>query len=264
MQNLTVFNNENFGALRTIERDGEIWFVASDVAKTLGYQNGSRDINRHVRELHRNHISLNDGNQARDFIIIDEAGLYSLIMRSKLPQAEDFQEWVTSEVLPSIRKTGSYSIQQQLPQTYIEALEALVVSEKEKERLRLAKAEADAQNAVLKPKAEFNDRVLNAEGLYTITQIADDFGLTAREANNRLNEWGIQYKQSGSWHLYAQYKDLGYTMSRTIIITKTDGTEVTKVDTKWTNKGREFLVHVFEEHGYQLSSVRGNLEEGQA
>lgn len=106
-----VFKNlvhPEFGELRTVEIDGEPWFVGKDVANTLGYQNGSRDINRHVDEEDRRKMMIFDGNQNKETIIINESGLYSLILSSKLPSAKEFKHWVTSEVLPSIRKNGAY------------------------------------------------------------------------------------------------------------------------------------------------------------
>ena len=108
---VTVFKNlvhPEFGELRTVEIDGEPWFVGKDVANTLGYQNGSRDINRHVDEEDRRKMMIFDGNQNKETIIINESGLYSLILSSKLPSAKEFKHWVTSEVLPSIRKNGAY------------------------------------------------------------------------------------------------------------------------------------------------------------
>lgn len=107
---IVLFNNPNFGQVRTLMIDGEPWFVGKDVANKLGYQNGSRDINRHVDEEDRHKVMIFDGNQDKETIIINESGLYSLILSSKLPRAKEFKHWVTSEVLPSIRKTGGYGV----------------------------------------------------------------------------------------------------------------------------------------------------------
>ena len=105
---MKIFSNPEFGEIRTEVINNEVWFVGKDVADILGYQNGSRDINRHVDEEDRHKIMLFDGNQDKETIIINESGLYSLILSSKLESAKRFKRWVTSEVLPSIRKTGSY------------------------------------------------------------------------------------------------------------------------------------------------------------
>lgn len=108
MNNLQIFSNEEFGEIRTVTINNDPYFVGKDVANTLGYQNGSRDINRHVDEEDRRKVMIFDGNQDKETIIINESGLYSLILSSKMPNAKKFKRWVTSEVLPSIRKTGSY------------------------------------------------------------------------------------------------------------------------------------------------------------
>ena len=105
---IKIFENEEFGSVRTMEINGEPYFVGKDVADILGYQNGSRDINRHVDEDDREKVMIFDGNQNKESIIINESGLYSLILSSKLPKAKKFKRWVTSEILPSIRKTGGY------------------------------------------------------------------------------------------------------------------------------------------------------------
>ena len=112
-----IFENEEFGSVRTLEINGKPYFVGKDVADILGYQNGSRDINRHVDEDDREKVMIFDGNQNKESIIINESGLYSLILSSKLPTAKKFKRWVTSDVLPAIRKTGSYSIQSK-PDSY--------------------------------------------------------------------------------------------------------------------------------------------------
>lgn len=114
---IKIFENDEFGSVRTMEINGKPYFVGKDVADILGYQNGSRDINRHVDEDDREKVMIFDGNQDKVSIIINESGLYSLILSSKLPTAKKFKRWVTSDVLPAIRKTGSYSIQSK-PDSY--------------------------------------------------------------------------------------------------------------------------------------------------
>ena len=114
---IKIFENEEFGSVRTMEINGKPYFVGKDVTDILGYQNGSRDINRHVDEDDREKVMIFDGNQDKESIIINESGLYSLILSSKLPNAKKFKRWVTSEILPAIRKTGSYSIQSK-PDSY--------------------------------------------------------------------------------------------------------------------------------------------------
>lgn len=109
MEELQIFNNEEFGNVRSLMIDNEPWLVGKDVATDLGYQNGSRDINRHVDEEDRRKVMVFDGKQNKETIVINESGLYALVFGSKLPSAKKFKHWVTSEVLPTLRKTGSYA-----------------------------------------------------------------------------------------------------------------------------------------------------------
>lgn len=126
MNEIKIFNNQEFGEVRAIEMNGEAWLVGKDVTDKLGYQNGSRDIVRHVDEEDRANIVIHDGRQERTMVCVNESGLYSLILGSKLPTAKKFKHWVTSEVLPSIRKTGAYKIpltKKEEMRLYYEALE---------------------------------------------------------------------------------------------------------------------------------------------
>lgn len=111
MNKLQIFKNSEFGTIRTVQLNNEIYFVGKDVADTLGYQNGSRDVNRHVAEEDRVKDMVFDGNQNKETILINESGLYALIFGSKLESAKRFKHWVTSEVLPAIRQTGQYQMQ---------------------------------------------------------------------------------------------------------------------------------------------------------
>lgn len=108
MQELEIFKNEEFGEIRTLMIDGEPWFVGKDIADILEYRNSSRDINRHIDEEDRRKSMIFDGNQNKETIIINESGLYSLILSSKLPNAKKFKRWITTDILPTIRKTGGY------------------------------------------------------------------------------------------------------------------------------------------------------------
>lgn len=108
MNNLQIFDSPDFGQIRTIQQNGEPWFVGKDVADILGYQNGSRDVNRHVDEDDRQNYQNGTFESNRGLTIINESGLYSLILSSKMPKAKEFKRWVTREVIPAIRKTGKY------------------------------------------------------------------------------------------------------------------------------------------------------------
>ena len=113
---MMIFNNEQFGQVRVIEIDGEGWLVGKDVAELLGYKNTRDALHKHVDEEDKSEVAIHDGSQNRNMVVINESGLYSLVLRSKLPQAKKFRHWGTSEVLPSIRKHGAYMTEQTLEQ----------------------------------------------------------------------------------------------------------------------------------------------------
>lgn len=153
MNDIKVFENDAFGSVRTIDREGDVWFVGKDVAEILGYTNPSKALADHVDEEDKlNNESLSSLGQ-RGGWLINESGLYSLVLSSKLPTAKQFKRWITKEVIPSIRKTGGYFA---TPKTYVEALRALADAEEEKERLAL-------ENEEMKPKAEFYDAVTDSK-----------------------------------------------------------------------------------------------------
>ena len=115
MNELRVFNNADFGDIRTVEQDGGIWFVGKDVAEALGYSNPSNAVISHIDDEDKLRTQIKYAGQNREVSIINESGLYSLVLSSKLPKAKAFKRWITSEVIPSIRKTGSYSKEQKQP-----------------------------------------------------------------------------------------------------------------------------------------------------
>lgn len=225
--------------VRTVTVDNELYFVGKDVADILGYQNGSRDINRHVDDEDKLKYRFGTSGQDREMTIINESGLYSLILSSKLPQAKDFKRWVTSEVLPTIRRHGMYAVDDLLdnPDMAIAAFQRL----KEERQLRLQAQEEVAQkNQIiqeLQPKATYYDLILQSESLVAISMIAKDYGMSPQKLNNLLHELKVQFKQGSTWLLYQKYADKGYTQSKTHTI----DAERSKMHTYWTQKGRLFI-----------------------
>lgn len=267
MNELQIFENADFGSVRTLMINAAPYFVGKDVADILGYQNGSRDINRHVDEEDRRKEMLFDGNQDKETILINESGLYSLILSSKMPNAKKFKHWVTAEVLPSIRKTGGYIVgQEQLTDAELMA-KALMVAQKtiearmeEVKSLKMLNAVQQQQIAELNPKATYYDLVLQCPDLISVTEIAKDYGKSAKWLNKILSENKVQYKQRGVWLLYQKYAEKGYTSTKKEPFIDAKGIQHTKPHTYWTQKGRLFLYEFLKGLGY-LPIVEQQIED---
>ena len=247
MNELKIFKNSEFGEIRTVEIDGEPWFVGKDVAEILGYANPSKALSDHVDEEDKlNNESLSSLGQ-RGGWLINESGLYSLILSSKLSTAKKFKRWVTSEVLPSIRRTGAYGVQ--VPRTLKEALQLALEQEEKLEALQLDNSIKTQQIAELQPKATYYDLILQCRDLLSMTEIAKDYGMSAKGMNKKLHELGVQYTQSGVWFLYAKYQSEGYTQTKTQNYNKPDGSQGARTHMYWTQKGRLFLYDFLKSKG---------------
>lgn len=254
---LQIFQNNVFGQVRVIEQDGEPWFVAKDVTNILGYQNSSKAISDHVDTDDKlNNETLSSLGQ-RGGWLINESGLYSLILSSKLPSAKQFKRWVTNEVLPTIRKHGAYMTEDVIKQAILTpdfliglAQELKAEQEKNKELTALT-AYQEQQIAEFKPVKDYVDRILSTKSTMTITQIAADYDLSAVKLNKILHEAGLQRKVGEQWILYKQHMSKGYTKSETITFTRSDGRLDSKVNTKWTQKGHLKIHDILTEKGYQ-------------
>lgn len=237
--------------IRTVEKDGEPWFVGKDVADILGYQNGSRDINRHVDEEDRHKVMIFDGNQDKETIIINESGLYSLILSSKLPNAKKFKRWVTSEVLPSIRKHGAYMTDQTLEQAltspdFLIQLATQLKEEKEQRKQLEAKVEQD------KPKVLFADSVSASKSSILVGELAKILKQNGVDTGQfRLFAWlrenGYLIKREGSdYNMPTQRSvEMGLFEVKQTIITHSDGHITTNKTPKVTGKGQVYFINKF-------------------
>ena len=203
---IEVFKNDEFGSIRTMTVDGEPMFVGKDVAEILGYVNPRKAILDHVDDDDKT-----DGVTIRDSIgrdqnpvMINESGLYSLILGSKLPTAKKFKHWVTAEVLPAIRKHGVYAMDDLLndPDALITALTAYKEEKEKVAQLQEENLQKTQMISELSPKATYYDLILQSASLVPITSIAKDYGMSAKRLNSLLAENGIQFKQGKTWFLY--------------------------------------------------------------
>lgn len=260
---VTIFTNEEFGDVRTVMVEGKIHFVGKDVAECLGYSNPSKAVITHckhrIKELMD--VSSQNGNAHRarktqTMILIPEGDVYRLITHSKLPSAEKFESWLFDEVVPQIRKTGGYIPVKEDDDASVIMARALLIAQKtiEEKDKQLKESKKDnmvlkCENAKLKPKADYADEILQSTGTVTTTQIAKDYGMSAKFMNNVLHSLGIQYKVNDQWVLYSKYADKGYVESCTHVINHTDGTPESKVYSRWTQKGRMFIYEKLKEEG---------------
>lgn len=248
MNGIKVFEHEKFGKVRMVLIDGVPWFVGIDVAKVLGYRNISRDIKRHVdSEDYRNYRNGSSEFNNRGVTVVNESGLYSLILGSAKNEAKEFKHWITSDVLPSIRKYGLYATAETLekmicsPENVIQICTMLVNEQKKNKKL-------EADNAKLAEKCGYLDKILQSKNAIPVTVIAKDYGMSAQVFNDLLHFLGIQYKlKSGTWVLYQKYADCGYTKSKTYQYDE----DKTTVHTYWTQSGRLFLYNYLKKYGYK-------------
>ena len=249
---IMIFSNTDFGEIRTLTMDGEPWFVGKDVATLLGYNNTRDALIRHVDNDDKNTVVIPDGKKGNpNQTIINESGLYSLIIGSKLPSAKKFKRWVTSEVLPAIRRHGMYAVDDLLenPDLAIQAFTALKEEREKRKALEAKTAEQAQLIEEMQPKVTYYDIVLNCKDLVTVNTIAKDYGKSAVWLNKWLYEHGIQYKQGKMWHLYQRYAEKGYTQSKTYAIPSDVAEAHAKALTCWTPKGRLFIYEQLKANG---------------
>lgn len=239
MNDIKVFENDAFGSVRTIDREGDVWFVGKDVAEILGYTNPSKALADHVDEEDKlNNESLSSLGQ-RGGWLINESGLYSLVLSSKLPTAKQFKRWITKEVIPSIRKTGGYFA---TPKTYVEALRALADAEEEKERLAL-------ENEEMKPKAEFYDDVTGSSDTIEIGEVAKV--LNCGIGRNKLFDFLRKEKVLMKNNIPKQhFVDEGYFRVIETKYTKPNGDVSINLKTVVYQKGVDYIRKLLKKKGY--------------
>ncbi|HAR3390255.1 TPA: phage antirepressor [Staphylococcus aureus] len=255
MQALQTFNFEEL-PVRTLTVDNEPYFVGKDVAEILGYSNTRDALSKHVdeddKEILTSRNTTLENLPNRGLTAVNESGLYSLIFSSKLESAKRFKRWVTSDVLPAIRKHGIYATDSVIENTlnnpdYI--INILTEYKKEKEQNLLLQQEMGE----LKPKADYVDEILKSTGTLATTQIAADYGISAQKLNKLLHEARLQRKVNKQWVLYSEHMGKSYTESDTIPIVRSDGREDTVLQTRWTQKGRLKIHEIMTEFGCEAN-----------
>lgn len=248
MNELKVFENSEFGKIRTITINNEPWFVASDICKALGLSNPTVSVQRlDDDERAKFNLGVHDSNGTN---CINEYGLYNLILASRKKEAKEFKRWITHEVIPSIRKHGMYATDELInnPDLLIAVATELKAEreknkalQEEKESLEIEMLEMDKAITELAPKADYADRILSSTDCMTVSQIAQDYGMSAKRFNRVLASACIQRKVGEQWILYTDHQGKGYVRSKTHEYTKRDSSTGTKQLTVWTQKGRMFI-----------------------
>lgn len=232
MTDLQIFKNDTFGQVRILEKDNELWFVAKDVCDCLEIKN-TTDALKRLDNDERSRFNLGRQGETN---IVNEYGLYNLVLSSRKPEAKEFKRWITHDVIPQIRKTGTYSMN--IPKSLPEALRAYANEVESHNATKAIVAQQEQQIAEFKPVKDYVDKILSSKSCLTITQIAADYGMSAQELNKILHEARLQHKVGDQWILYKQHMSKGFTKSETFTFCRSDGRLDSKITTKWTQKGR--------------------------
>ncbi|MGM0275988.1 phage antirepressor KilAC domain-containing protein [Enterococcus sp. AZ080] len=242
-----IFNFEQ-NEVRTVLANDEPYFVGKDVATALGFKDSNNALKQHVENEDKIIGCQNTTPSFKDKLgrnqyptLINESGVYDLIFGSNLPSAKKFKRWVTSEVLPAIRKHGIYATDELLNNP--DLLIGVATKLKEERALRLV---AEQRVNELQPKAEYYDNILKNKSLMTISIIAKNYGMSATKMNNLLHDLGVQYRQGNAWLLYRKHQDKGYTHTDMIPV---QGSENLKPSTKWTQQGHIFIYQLLKDNG---------------
>ena len=266
MSEIMVFTNEEFGNVRTVEVNGEPWLVGKDVAVALQYKNPQEAIRNHVDDEDKGVSEILTPGGKQNVPIINESGFISLVLSSKMPKAKQYKRWVTSEVLPSIRKHGIYATGDFLeksivdPDYAIRILQALKKEREEKQALTEENAAQKQMIAEMKPKVTYCQIVLECKDAIPIRVIAKDYGWSANRMNEYLHQRGVQYKQGGTWLLYQKYAEYGYTKSETAVYGN-EGEMHPRIHTKWTQSGRLFIYDLLKADGIYPNVEKEEKEE---
>ncbi len=252
MSEIQIYSNPFFGQIRTVSINDEPWFVGKNVAEVLGYQNGSRDINRHVDEEDRRGYRIGTTSGTQTATIINESGLYSLILSSKLPNAKEFKHWVTSEVLPSIRKNGGYIAGQNNMSDAELMAKAVLVAQKAIDDRDKRIMELSAQADEMRPKALFADSVAASDTSILIGELAkilrqNGLDIGQKRLFERLRNDGYLIKRDGSDRNMPTQRsmEMGLFRIKETVITHSDGHTTISKTTKVTGKGQQYFVNLF-------------------
>lgn len=250
---LKIFENPAFGSIRTVEMDGTPYFVGKDVAEVLGYSDTFGALKKHVDDEDKQNCQNDSFESNRGLTIINESGLYSLILSSKLPKAKEFKHWVTSEVLPAIRKHGMYATEELLdnPDFAIKVFAELKVEREKRKLLESTVKEQEQQIEQDKPKVVFADAVSTAKTSILIGDLAKLIKQNGIDmGQKRLFDWmrnnGYLIKSGSSKNMPIQrYMEQGLFEVKESVVANPDGSSRVTRTTKVTGKGQQYFINLF-------------------
>ena len=260
MNELKLFQSPIFGQVRTVVMNGQVMFAATDVAKCLGYANPQKAIRNHCKSIGVNEMDTPTKGGIQKVRFITKGNVVRLVASSELPQAEEVESWIFDEVIPTVLETGGYisTTPNDTPEEIM--ARALTIAQatlaKREERLKQLEAETEQQQATIElqdkeikeaaPKVTYYNNHLQSVNTLTSTQIAKQIGMDAEKLHKKLKEAGIIYRQSGQWLLHSPYSTWGLHSTRTQTYTRSDGSIGTNVYTVWTERGRRFIIALYE------------------
>lgn len=247
MNDIRIFEHDMFGSIRTAGTPLDPMFCLADLCRILELSNIT-ETRRRLDQKGFSQIEVPTKGGKQMMYFVNEKNLYKVIMRSDKPQAEIFQDWVCGEVLPSIRKTGAYvasngteTDEELMARAFLAAKATIERRDRRIKELDDKIIELNSTVEVMQPKARYFDMILNNKSTVLITQIAQDYGMSAVKFNRILAKLGIQRKVNEQWILYGQYIGKGYVQSKPVEIVRRNGMTDIKYNTEWTQKGRIFL-----------------------
>lgn len=276
MEELKLFQSPIFGQVRTVLINGQVMFAATDVAKCLGYANPQKAVRDHCKSAGVNEMDTPTNGGIQKVKFITKGNVVRLVASSELPQAEKVESWIFDEVIPTVLETGGY-IATKADDTPEEIMaRALTIAQatlaKREERLKQLEVKAEQQQATIElqekeikqaaPKVNYYDTHLQSVNTLTSTQVAKQIGMVAEKLHKKLNEAGIIFYQSGQWLLYSPYSSWKLHDTRTNTFTRSDGSTGTNSYTVWTEKGRRFIIALYE-NGWNvkkaIKQIKGEL-----
>lgn len=260
MNELKLFQSPIFGQVRTVVMNGQVMFAATDVAKCLGYANPQKAIRNHCKSIGVNEMDTPTNGGIQKVRFITKGNVVRLVASSELPQAEQVESWIFDEVIPTVLETGGYisTTPNDTPEEIM--ARALTIAQatlaKREERLKQLEAETEQQQATIElqdkeikeaaPKVNYYNNHLQSVNTLTSTQIAKQIGMDAEKLHKKLKETNVIYRQSGQWLLHSPYSTWGLHSTRTQTYTRSDGSIGTNIYTVWTERGRRFIIALYE------------------